>query len=188
MTGFQILINITISIISGIISYLIVKAFEKWKKLRVPLWILLIVMGLGIIFGFFIPSRIINSDNENRPMNTENGPNNEVQHKGTLVIRVLSNSKPISFIGSYVSCAIKKQPEVYDPVYSKEVTISNDCKLAFINCKINDERWLLDMYVPEMKMPNCNIEINGRIIPAEFIEQSDDRKSANYKIRLKKIN
>lgn len=113
---------------------------------------------------------------------------NEVEHQGFLRIRVICNSQPITFIGSYVSCAQNKQPELYNSKVSYvEIGIQDDCEIAFINCKINNERWLLDRYTPELKMPNCNIEINGKIILDNYIVKTENGESANFTVKLKRI-
>ena len=113
---------------------------------------------------------------------------NEVEHQGSLKIRVICNSQPITFIGTYVSCAQNEQRQLYNPGISHiEIAIRNDCDIALINCLINKERWLLDRITPELKMPNCNIEINGKIIPDNYIVKSEDGESANYKVKLKRL-
>lgn len=120
---------------------------------------------------------------------SDNGFVNEVQHEGYLTIRVLENKQPIPFVNYWVSCAKDKQTEPNDKkVLSQEIFIGDYNGTAFINCKINNERWLLDMFTTELKMPNCNIEINGKIIPDNYIIKSQNKESANYKIELKKIN
>jgi hypothetical protein len=113
---------------------------------------------------------------------------NVVEHQGFLKIRVLCNSQPITFIGTYVSCAQNEQRQFYNTGISQiEIAIRNDSDIALINCLINKERWLLDRFTPELRMPNCNIEINGKIISNNYIVKTDDGESANYKVKLKRL-
>lgn len=134
----------------------------------------------------------INSDNHIRQQSTsiklDSDLDNIVQHKGYLTIKVLENSLPIPFIDYYISCEKEKHQGSNDrKVLSQEIFIGEYNGTGFINCKINNDRWLLDKWKDELKMPNTVIEINGKIIPDRYIIISNNEESANYRIKLERI-
>jgi hypothetical protein len=116
---------------------------------------------------------------------SDNEFDNEVQHEGYLKIKVLENKQPIPFVNYWVSCAKPKGKTDDSKALSQEIFIGDFSGIAFINCKINDDRWFLE--VGEPMMPNCHIVINGKIIPDKYIVMTNDNKSSNYTIKLKRI-
>ena len=128
------------------------------------------------------------ADNQVQQQNTstksDNELDNEVKHDGYLTISVLENNQPIPFVNYWVSCAKPERKTDDSKVLSQEIFIGDFSGTAFINCKINDDRWFLEVGKP--MMPNCYIVINGKIIPDKYIVMTNDNKSSNYTIKLKR--
>jgi hypothetical protein len=147
--------------------------------------------------GVTLENQVNNSEIESESQNRQQSPtlnsitelDNEVQHDGYLTIKVLENSQPIPFINYYVSCAKTNQQEPNDKkMLFVKILIEDFNGTAFINCKVNNDRWLLDRFKSELKMPNCYLEVNGKIIPDKYIVKTENGESANYKVILKRKN
>lgn len=107
-----------------------------------------------------------------------------VAHDGTLNVKVLKGTYPQKFIGAYVNCA-KGEDEVHfqNGVTEYEVTIHEETETAYINCRMNKDRWLADATTPPLVMNEHSLEVNGTIIPAKYVEKTLNGKSANFVFR-----
>lgn len=188
---------------------------KNWQKISVFVGIIALVIAVIFNFVFVIlyinqknitNNYVIMNDTLNEKMKklqeeiitlkntSSNKPNvsnlkpNEVEHNGTLKIRILKDSTPIPFIGYSISCAKDEQPQYFNATTEKVVEIGN-CDETLINCKLSQQRWLLDRYKSPNIILNYNLEINGKIIPSnkEYIieTENDNKKSADYVILLK---
>jgi hypothetical protein len=128
-------------------------------------------------------------NNENYNSAVSNDTNNKIIYKNQkdriLRIRIIKNNEPQPFLGYFVSCAKTPGNVLFETIKtSVEVPISEDENIAFINCKLNNERWLLDRFAGQLVLEDYDLEINGKIISKEKIEKTSNGESANYKVNL----
>lgn len=110
---------------------------------------------------------------------------NEVEHEGILTIQTLKDGKPVSFVGYSVSCAVEKSLRKFPSTNKVEVPI-DECGETMINMQLNQQRWLVDQYAKPKFLTGYDLVINGKPIPTKYVLNTNNGKSADYQIILRR--
>lgn len=110
---------------------------------------------------------------------------NEVDHTGILKIEIRKGDKLIPFIAYSISCASDKPLVKFKSITVVEVPI-DDCTETMINLQLDQKRWLLDQYARPKILTNYDLVVNGKVIPTKYVENTNNNKSADYRVALRK--